>query len=287
MLPNRNRSTITRKSMEPRLWRMLLLSMGVHLLVIFLFSGVMTTGKRRERPPVYYVDLVQMPVQDPQAGRPDGRPEPPKPAPQPPAPAPPPRPEPVKAPPPPPPAPKPAVKAPAPAPKPAPKPSTPPAATAKPAPAPPAPQAPQASEADLAKRLEEMRRQQEIERLKQDLASLAAKDSRAAPTEAPLGMPTGRGTEAGVDQQTWIETFLKKNWSLSRHQVPHLNFSLEVLIIYSENGELQSYRFQKPSGNQVFDDSVTRAILKERQLPFQPGRRLEIGVTFNLKDLMD
>jgi colicin import membrane protein len=43
----------------------------------------------------------------------------------------------------------------------------------------------------------------------------------------------------------------------------------------------------KSSGDSTFDDSLKRAILKDRILPFKPGRTLQLDVVFNLKDLMD
>src|SRR5512145_3189569 len=76
---------------DPRFGRMVLASLGVHLAVVLLFSGVLMPRFQRDLRPVYHVDLVNLPVMNPQAGRPDARPEPAK-APAKPAP-----PEPVKA----------------------------------------------------------------------------------------------------------------------------------------------------------------------------------------------
>ncbi len=52
-------------------------------------------------------------------------------------------------------------------------------------------------------------------------------------------------------------------------------------------GHCCDYQILSPSGDAVFDDSVRTAILKAKQLPFRPERRLEIDVEFNLKDLLE
>ncbi len=56
--------------------RMMLLSLGLHVGIVLLFAGVLLPRFHRQPPPVYYVDLVNLPVPEPQAGRPDARPEP-------------------------------------------------------------------------------------------------------------------------------------------------------------------------------------------------------------------
>ena len=61
--------------MEPKIGRMLLVSLGLHLLFFLIFSGVLVFNDERDPRPVYYVDLTQSPVERPQAGRPDARPK--------------------------------------------------------------------------------------------------------------------------------------------------------------------------------------------------------------------
>jgi colicin import membrane protein len=275
---------------EPRLGRMLLISLGLHLgTLLLIYIGPYQQPSRKEIRPVYHVDLVNLPVANPQAGRPDAQPQPPKPAPKvaetPPAPPLPPPPE--------------AVRLPEPVKPPPPKPAPPPVAKAEPKPIAPAkpvpvpvkpePKVSAREEAAAQARIDQMRTQQEREALKRRLDELARGNSRAAApaSEAPLGMPTGRGSEAGVDEKTWLQAFFKENWRLSEYQVTRRDLQAVARVIYSAEGELLDYSLA-PSGDAVFDDSVKRAILKEKKLPFRPGRRLELtDVIFNLKDLMD
>jgi len=262
------------------LGRMVFLSLAAHLAVVLSFTvGLIPL---RQTPPreVYHVDLVNLPVKDPQAGRPDVRPMESK-KPEPPQPAPPPaQPKPV------PPAPKVEAKpAPKPTPKPAPKLAVPVKPKAKPAEqkavAP-------AAQSDPLKAIEEMRRRQEMEELKQKLARLSQSDTRSpATSQAPVGMPTGKGTEAGVSYDAWIHDYLKAAWSLSKYQVGRLDLEARVRLQFDARGNLRNYEFTKESGDSRFDDSVRRAILQLKELPNEPGRPLDLNVTFNLKDLLE
>lgn len=259
---------------------MLVLSLAAHLAVVLSFTvGLIPL---RQTPPreVYHVDLVNLPVKDPQAGRPDARPEAIQ-QPAPPQPAPPPaQPKPA------PPTPKVEVK---PVPKPSPKPTPKPVVPAKPIPKPAEkkPVAP-AVASDPLKAIEDMRRRQELEDLKQKLDRLSQSDTRRSSTsQAPVGMPTGKGAEAGVSYDAWIHDYLKAAWSLSKYQVGRLDLEAKVRLQFDARGHLRNYDFTKESGDSRFDDSVRRAILQLKELPNAPERPLDLNVTFNLKDLLE
>jgi TonB family protein len=234
---------------------------------------------QRDLRPVYHVDLVNLPVMNPQAGRPDARPEPAK------APAKPAAPEPVKTPPPAPPKTKAkpeAVKVAKPeAVKPAIQPKK-PVATPKPAPKEP-------SYDKTTSDIEDMRRKKAIEDLKQQFAQLSAKDSRqgAGLPGAPAGMMDGKGTEAGTAYDVWLHEYLKKAWTLSKYQVSRRDLKATVKLTFDAQGNLLDYNFIKKSGEERFDDSVRKAILQLKKLPNPPGSRMEKEIVFNLKDLLE
>ena len=261
---------------EPRFSNLLLLSVGLHVALAILFSGRLMPRAEVERPPVYYVDLSQLPVANPQAGRPDGggvrqsKPTPPKPpAPQPQLES-----APTK------------TAAPTPKPQPAvartaPAKETP--AKTKETPA-PAKNTAAADHKHLQQSLERMRREQERAAVAERIAGLTG----TGRSDAPLGMPDGTGNQTGVSQALWLQELLKSNWSLGRYQVLRRDLEAQVRISYDAQGRLIDYRFLEESGDAAFDESVRRAILKSRELPFQPGQRLDISpVIFNLKDLME
>lgn len=266
---------------DPRFRRLLLASLGVHLVVVLLFSGIFFPGFKRDMRPVYHVDLVNLPVMNPQAGRPDARPEP--------GPGKPATPEPVKA------SPPPAL------PKPAAKPDT--VKLAKPEPAKPAavqPKKPEAApvkakekptaaeEKALQERLRQMQARQEMEDMKRRLAEMADKDTRqSAVPGAPVGMQDGKGTEAGIAYDAWLHEFLKQAWTLSRYQVSRRDLQATARLVFDAQGNLLDYTLIKKSGEDRFDDSVRKAILQLKKLPNPPGSRMEKEVVFNLKDLLE
>jgi outer membrane biosynthesis protein TonB len=252
---------------EPKIGRMLLVSLGLHLLLFIIFSGgLVFTGERNQRP-VYYVDLTQMPVANPQAGRPDARSKPvtkevKKPAP-----------EKIE---------KPAEKKPA---QPVQKP------VSKPQPEVVKRVDPAVSAVEFEKKLAAMKEKNERKALKEKLAALASGDSRdedALASDAPLGMPDGQGDEAGVEQLVWLEAFIKSNWSLSTYALVRTDVEATAWVIYNKEGRLVDFSLQKASGEKVFDDSIKKAILKSKQLEFEPGfANQKISIIFNLRDLQD
>jgi len=266
MRQNRIKPPKTGVPSEPKLGRMVLVSLGLHLVLFLLFSGFLLPRMERERRPVYYVDLVNLPVEAPQAGRPDARKEAPKKAEKPPKPA-------V------------AKKAPPSAPK----------VTKKPAPAKPAPakkvvkKAPEPEESygDALSAIEELKRKKEIEDLRKRIAKLGQEDTRVAPADAPVGMAEGTGDQAGSSYDAWLHEYLKRAWTLSQYQVTRQNLEVTVRLVFDRAGNLVDYRFIEESGEKRFDDSVKKAVLQLRKLPNPPDRRLEIDVVFNLKDLLE
>ncbi|MCD4689656.1 MAG: TonB C-terminal domain-containing protein [Desulfuromonadaceae bacterium] len=281
---------------DPKIGRIVLLSLILHLVLVLVFSGSFSHHNSPPKRPVYYVDLTQLPVANPRAGRPDGQSGAPKAVKKS-------TPAPIKKRPP-------TVKRAAP-PTPAKKtiqPSRPTTKTVKKTTAkavsktqPAAKTAATSSQASAnndtnyqtaMSAVDRMRRNQKRAALKEKLAALASSDSRTGTvagggSNAPLGMPDGTGDQAGVSQERWLQARLTKNWSLSKYQVVRRDLECRVRITYNSAGVLTGKEFIKTSGDSTFDDSVTRAILKSRQLEFNPGRQLQVTVTFNLKDLMD
>ncbi len=207
---------------EPRFSNLLLLSIGLHVGLAILFSGVPMSRPVEEHAPVYYVDLSQLPVANPQAGQ-------------------------TK--------------------------ETIPAASDDSA----------AAQKRLQQTLERMRRDQEQAAVADRIAGLAG----TGRSDAPLGMPDGTGDQVGVSQTLWLQEFLKANWTLGRYQVLRRDLETQVRVSYDGHGRLLNYQFLDQSGDAIFDESVRRAILKSRELPFQPGQRLDVPVIFNLKDLVE
>ena len=101
-------------------------------------------------------------------------------------------------------------------------------------------------------------------------------------------MPDGTGDEAGVSALAFVQAFIQQNWALSPYLLDQsrlANLEAKATLAYSAAGQLVRYRINTPSGNQQFDDSLKKAIIKSQQLPQPLPKELELVVTFNLKDM--
>lgn len=268
---------------EPGFRRMLLVSLLLHLLFPILYHAPWWPKKDPVKVPVYHVNLVNKPVKNPQAGRPEAVVKKKKPAkkivkpkvkpkPLPPKPKPKPKPVPVK-----------------PKPKPAPKPVVKP----KPEPKPVS----KAQENALQKRLEQMRAKQlqdqaeaERQRRLDDLRAAVAAESKQIESpikDAPVGSVTGKGDQVGVDERDYVREFITRQWRLSPYQVKKRALEAEALLIYSAEGKLIRYEIVRKSGDDIFDSSLQRAIVKSIDLGQPLQDKTTFQVTFNLKDMLD
>lgn len=246
---SRPRSGLHADSPARRLLAAYLVSLLLHgLLLLGLTGGWLNSTPRPDQEPVYYVDLVHKPVLNPQAGRPEPRAA----TRIPPAPAP---------------------TAPAVAPK--------TAVTQKAAPAARTPARPADSHVQDA--LEQLRLQQRLAALRQ---------TQAVPMDTPVGLPDAKGTEAGVYSETYIREYIRQNWALSPYVLGDAKRmgSIEawVRLSYNKAGKLLGFRFEKGSGDNQFDESIKRALVKSQQLPVTLPVPLEDRlVIFNLKQLAE
>ncbi|BCO11590.1 TolA protein [Citrifermentans bremense] len=228
---------------------MFALSFVCHLVVFLIIAKWQFYPEfHPDETPVTYVDMVTLPVASPQAGTPAAEAEkeavPPPPAtPAAPAmvqPA-----APVK------PA-KPAAKAPAPSP------------TAKNNPASTA-----AQEQAFNERLAKLERVAQEKRQSEVLERLRKRGSQ------PTGMPGGKGSEAGSDYPSYLQSRLKdalKEVMVSQSKSPQVIATITV----SGDGRIADYHVEKGSGDPLFDDAVHRAVtLAGKSLVPPPG-----GATF-------
>ena len=143
-----------------------------------------------------------------------------------------------------------------------------------------------AIKAKLEKQKAEQARKDRIAKLKA-AAEREATQVESPIADAPVGMPDGKGDEAGVSAIAFIRELIQANWKYSPYLSAVRNPEAKVRLFYSADGELQRYEFIEKSGVQAFDESLTRAILQSKSLG-QPLPDTEpITVTFNLKEMLD
>lgn len=134
----------------------------------------------------------------------------------------------------------------------------------------------------LTEAIEKIRRQQEIDLLKQKLAELETSEPVIAG-----GGQKATGTEAGVGVGTWLGSFLKRAWSLSKYQVTDPDLEALAKIVIEADGRVSQATIIETSGDTQFDESVDKALRKLETIPIQPGKIIKLEINFNLKDFFD
>jgi hypothetical protein len=163
-------------------------------------------------------------------------------------------------------------------------------------PKPAKPKVSKAQENALSNRLRELREKKQREAAdrvrKEKLAALKAaaliESSKVdSPiSDAPVGMADGKGDEAGVRAIAYVQEFIRQQWSFSKYQAVG-NPEAEMKLYYNQDGRLLHFRFIKKSGNELFNESLTRAVTKSKQLGQSLPDAMEFDILFNLKDMLD
>jgi colicin import membrane protein len=260
------------KKLGPPFVVSLLLHLGV-LLVGAQFH-LFTAGPLSSAP-VYYVDLVNLPVANPQAGAAGGAGGG---APEPAAPPPPPAP--------------PAMKLPTRAPQ-----QT--KAAKAPAPAPPAtsPRGKGESSKEFEERLARLERDAESRRQAAVLDALRKKvtagtagkggDTGTANTAGKGGAPGASGTQAGSYYDTYIRSRLEDAFQVEDTFKPDQNKVVVVRITIGRTGKITSLQVDQNSSDKMFNDAVMRTITRaERDFPPTPtGAPVELHFRFRPQEV--
>ena len=240
---------------KPDMGNMVMLSVIIHLLLFLLLARLSVVQWRRAvTSPVYYVDLVNLPVAHPRAGMP--------------APAGNNRPAPVATPP---------VKETMQLPVKAGK-------AAKPkGPPPKLPPPRQAAESDreFQERLARLQRQTEERHEASALEALRQKVSAAGKGAGQGGSPAATGSEAGSEYASYTQSRLKEAFVST---IDSQSKAPEVLVRISiaRSGRLAGYRIERSSGDPRFEAAVAKAIAKaEKTFPPPPdGNAFEHSYLF-------
>jgi colicin import membrane protein len=142
------------------------------------------------------------------------------------------------------------------------------------------------------------------ETLGQALARLERKQAKA---DKAGGSPVGRGEggsgittsagqpgSGGVGMQFQIyhaalRSRIKKNWFLPEGLLKKVDISADILVRIAQNGRIEETRFERKSGNDIFDQEVVRTLKKSEPLPplpeGYPKSSYEVVLTFHSRDL--
>lgn len=117
---------------------------------------------------------------------------------------------------------------------------------------------------EFSERMAKLERQAEDRRQAEVLERLRSKGGR-------VGMPGAKGTEAGSDYSSYLQSRLKDAFSqvmVSQTKSPQVIASITV----ASDGRIAEYRVEKHSGDPLFDDAVARAVtIAGRSLVPPPG----------------
>ncbi len=144
--------------------------------------------------------------------------------------------------------------------------------------------------ADARAKQEKLKAEQERKKQLDVLRAAVAVESRQVKSpvaDAPVGSVTGKGDEIGVDERDYVREFITRQWRLSQYQLATRQLEAVVLLVYGGDGKLLHYRFKEKSGNEIFDSSLLRAILKSKDLGQPLQEQTDFTVIFNLKDMLD
>jgi colicin import membrane protein len=234
---------------EPKLGTWLTVSTVAHLLLAWGLASLQLTPLSETSAPVYYVDVVNLPVASPQAGTPAVAPSPPL---APPAPI----------------APK-EMRLPTPAP-----------ATAKKQEAarPPQPAAAASEARAFEERLAKLSDQADA---RHQAAALEALQKRTAPGRPPAGMPGGTGNQAGSEYAAYLQSRLHDAFKLIS---PPTGKKVEVVVrlTIGSKGQIVRQRIERTAADRAFMDAVQLAIeTAGKNFPPPPGgREFEHGFIF-------
>jgi colicin import membrane protein len=140
----------------------------------------------------------------------------------------------------------------------------------------------------------------EDQALEKALARIEGKQSTPTAVTRPGG--SGPGTIAssvpgsqdglGMEFQLYhasVRSRIKKNWVLPEGLLKKSDISAEIMIRINRNGRIEDSRFERRSGLEAFDQEVIRTIKKSDPLPSlppgYPKSSYEVILTFHSKDL--
>jgi colicin import membrane protein len=231
---------------------MVVFSLLVHLTMFVLLTRAnFFPGLKYPEAPVYYVDVVNLPVASPRAGSPAAAPGPAT-----------------------------ATPPPRPAQREMTLPAAPPAKAKPTAPTTAAPKKAAQEATEFEERLQNMARKSEARREAADLE--AAINRIAGKGRTASGMPGGTGTEPGSDYGSYIRSRLEDAFRKEDTFKPGPGKFVIVHLTIDRNGRIIGQRYAQRSTDPVFNDAVSRAIGRAEK-EFRPppgGRQFEQDFTF-------
>jgi len=130
-------------------------------------------------------------------------------------------------------------------------------------------------------RLDAMEQEAEARRQEAALATIRNRIATRNSGSPPAGMPGGTGNQAGSDYAAYLQSRLKESFAVTidwKSKKPLVAVRLTV----DAKGALVSYKIEKSTGDEIFEDSVERAVqMAKKHFPPPPyGKEFTYGFVF-------
>jgi colicin import membrane protein len=131
----------------------------------------------------------------------------------------------------------------------------------------------------------------QIEQKKQSSTGVGQGTGSGGPGNITSSAPGGPDS-MGIQNQLYYASLISqinKNWSLPEGLLKEKDISAVIVIQIRRNGKIEDFKFEKKSGIVAFDQEVLRAIKKSDPLPPLPEgfykNIFDVGLTFSRKGL--
>lgn len=115
------------------------------------------------------------------------------------------------------------------------------------------------------------RLEQEVESRHKAAALDALRKKASGSNKGPVGMPGGKGTEAGSSYASYIQSRLIDAFK-STIAYQSKNPSVQIRLTIDRAGRITGYRIERSSGDKLFEDAVSLAVNKAgKNFPPPPG----------------
>jgi TonB family protein len=145
---------------------------------------------------------------------------------------------------------------------------------------------------NLQESLDEIRKKAAIDEIQRRVARREQPRGRVAPVSPPS--PIVSSPKASVGRESKLNEYysliwskIKEEWTIPENLVREkemVDIETIIVIIIDRDGKLQTSLFEKKSGNDIYDQSAMRAIIKAEPFPPIPKelnlKTLEIGIRF-------
>lgn len=143
----------------------------------------------------------------------------------------------------------------------------------------------------LQEALEEIRKKVALDKIQKRVASREKVEKQ--PTVPPPKVPVTSSSKPSANLESKLNQYysliwakIKEAWTIPKNVLEdRVDLETVIVVIIEKDGRIKNYWFEKKSGNDLYDQTVVRAIKKAEPLPPIPAElsedTLEVGIRFS------